>query len=105
MTNEQLRLSGHLLANCVAMSVYVVIFIKGEDTALSLFFVLLIWGFIAYRWIAQTLLGDSFVVVDVNFLQLAATILFGSIFCAVFGIIIVPFLIIFQIFQLLAISR
>lgn len=105
MTNEQLRLTGYLLANCVAMSVYVVILIKGEDTPLSLLLVLLLWGFIAYRWVAQTLLGDSFVVVDLNFLQLAATILFGSLFFAVFGIIIIPFLIVFQVFQLIAISR
>ena len=89
-----------MTVNAFALLLYIMLIAMGERASILIAVPLLLWGFIAYRWVAQDLLGGAFMVVDVSFSRMALVILFGSVFFAVLGILIIPFLLAYQASQL-----
>lgn len=103
MNGKQLQLLFGLGMNVLFMIPYVWFIVAssgGQEPPPFLVLPMLIWGFFGFRWIARNLLGGTFMHVGVGFRQFFLIYGFGAMFCAAFGFLIIPSLMIYQMIQL-----
>lgn len=103
MTDKQARMAFDLGLNALFLMPYVWIIVsgaRGRQPPEWLVLPILIWGFIGFRWIVRNLLGGSFMYVPTSFKKFCLAYGAGSCVCAVFGFLIIPILMIYQIMRL-----
>ena len=103
MTDKQARIALALGLNALFLMPYVWIIVAGAHGRQPpewLILPILIWGFIGFRWIVRNLLGGSFMYVPMSFRKFCLAYGAGSCVCAVFGFLIIPVLMIYQIMRL-----
>ena len=103
MTDKQIQMAFDLGMNMLFLIPYVWIIsadFHGYQPPEWLILPILAWGFIGFRWIARNLLGGSFMYVPTGFKKFFLIYGIGSCVCAVFGFLIIPILMVYQIMQI-----
>lgn len=93
-----------ILLNVLFLVPYIII-LSSNNPHGAYYVPIIIWGFIGFRWLLRAFAAVTGMVLFARFGTWGCTYLIGSIICGIFGFIIIPLLIIFQIVQLMTMPK
>lgn len=100
-TSVRIKILGKIIVNIAFFVPYIILFSQQNATPDWLAIPMIVWGFIAFRWLLNAFFNYTRISTYQKFKTWSITYFIGSLICAALGFLVIPFLIISEIIQFL----
>ena len=101
VSTHRAKLVFKMIVNVLFLIPYIILITQQNETPDWVMIPMLIWGFIAFRWILNALLDLSNITLTLRIKTWSITYVIGSLVCGGLGLGIIPILLIIELVQFL----